>query len=76
MREDLTPLLSQITAPTLILAAAHDEITPEEVQHLMAQHIPNASLQTFEGVGHNMKVEIPDVLAGSVRDFVGKIESG
>ena len=76
LREDLTPLLSQISAPTLILAAAHDEITPPEVQHLMAQQMPNASLQTFEGVGHNMKVEIPDLLAGCVRDFAGKIESG
>ncbi len=76
LSEDLTPLLSQITTPTLILAAAQDEITPQEVQHLMAQQMPNASLQTFEGVGHNMKVEIPDLLAGSVRDFIGKIESG
>jgi len=74
--EDLTPLLPQIATPTLILAAAQDEITPLEVQHLMAQRMPNASLQTFEGVGHNMKVEIPDLLAGKVRDFVGKIESG
>ena len=42
----------------------------------MAQQMPNASLQTFEGVGHNMKVEIPDLLAARVLDFVRKIESG
>jgi pimeloyl-ACP methyl ester carboxylesterase len=58
------------------LAAAQDEITPPEVQRLMAQRMPNARLQTFEGVGHNMKVEIPDLLAGSVRDFIREIESG
>ncbi len=75
LSEDLTPLLPRISAPTLILAAAQDEITPPEVQYLMAQQIPNASLQTFEGVGHNMKVEIPDLLAGRVRDFIGKIDS-
>ncbi len=74
--EDLTALLPRISASTLILAAAQDEITPPEVQHQMAQEIPNASLQTFDGVGHNMKVEIPDLLARAVRDFVGKIESG
>ena len=76
LREDLTPLLPRISAPTLILAAAQDEITPPEVQYLMAQQIPNASLQTFEGVGHNMKVEIPDLLAGRVRDFVDRAASG
>ena len=75
LREDLTPFLPRISAPTLILAAAQDEITPPEVQYLMAQRIPNASLKTFEGVGHNMKVEIPDLLAGNVRDFIGKIDS-
>ena len=30
----------------------------------MAQQMPNASVQTVERVGHNMKVEIPDLLAG------------
>jgi 3-oxoadipate enol-lactonase len=74
--EDLTPLLPNISTPTLILASAQDEITPMEAQNLMAQQIPNASLQTFEGVGHNMKVEIPDLLAGSIRDFAGKIDAG
>ena len=74
LREDLTPLLSNIPAPTLILAAAQDEITPQEVQLLMAKQMPNASLKTFEGVGHNMKVEIPDLLAASVRDFTRKID--
>jgi pimeloyl-ACP methyl ester carboxylesterase len=69
-------LLPNISTPTLILASAQDEITPMEAQNLMAQQIPNASLQTFEGVGHNMKVEIPDLLAGSIRDFAGKIDAG
>ncbi len=76
LQEDLTPLLPHIPAPTLILAAAQDEITPPEVQRLMAQRMPKARLRSFEGVGHNMKVEIPDLLAGSVRDFIGEIESG
>ena len=76
LQEDLTPLLPHISAPALILAAAQDEITPPEVQRLMAQQMPNARLRTFENVGHNMKVEIPDLLAGSVRDFIGEIESG
>ena len=76
LREDLTPLLPKISAPTLILASNQDEITPLDAQHLMADQIPNASLETFDGVGHNMKVEIPDLLSGTVRDFVRKIGSG
>ncbi|MDP6494952.1 MAG: alpha/beta hydrolase, partial [Dehalococcoidia bacterium] len=75
LQEDLTPLLPQIPVPTLILASAEDGITPPEVQHLMAQQMPKAKLQIFEDVGPNMKVEIPDLLAGSVRNFIEDIES-
>jgi 3-oxoadipate enol-lactonase len=73
LREDLTPLLPQIQAPTLILASTQDDITPLEVQQLMARQIPGAVLQTFEGVGHNMKVEIPELLAGRVLQFIGQV---
>ena len=75
LAEDLTPLLENISAPTLILGAEHDEITPMEAQNLMAEKIPNATLHTFQGVGHNMKVEAPDLLSGTVLDFIRKIES-
>ena len=57
---DLTPLLPDISTPTLILAASHDDITPVEIQRLMVEQMPNASLELYDGVGHNMKVEIPD----------------
>ena len=74
--EDLTPLLPQIPAPTLILAAAQDEITPLEIQRLMARRMPKAALETFDGVGHNMKVEIPELLAGQVLEFIDREEAG
>ena len=70
LAEDLTPLLPDIVAPTLILAAADDEITPIEAQHLMAERMPDATLQVLEGVGHNMKVEIPDELAHRTNEFI------
>ena len=50
-------------------------VTPLDAQHLMAENIPNACLETFDGVGHNMKVEIPDILAGTVMDFIRKVET-
>ena len=67
---DLTPLLSEIHVRTLILAATQDEITPLDVQELMAQRMPRATLEVFDGVGHNMKVEIPEILAARTLDFI------
>ena len=76
LAEDLTPLLPDINVRTLILAASQDEITPLEVQQLMAQQMPNAVLEIIDGVGHNMKVEIPEALASRTRDFIGRVGSG
>ena len=75
LSQDLTPWLPQIYAPTLIMASIQDEITPLNAQHLMAENIPNACLKTFDSVGHNMKVEIPDTLARTVMDFIRKVET-
>ena len=73
LAEDLTPLLTEIDVPTLILAASQDEITPLNVQQLMARRMPGATLEVFDGVGHNMKVEIPEILAERTLDFIEQL---
>ena len=70
LAQDLTLLLPDIAVPTMILAAAQDDITPLNVQEMMAQRMPNAVLQVYESVGHNMKVEIPDTLAARTLEFI------
>ena len=71
---DLTPLLPGINVPTLVLAASNDDITPLTVQQLMADRMPRATLEVFDGVGHNMKVEIPDDLARRTHEFIASLE--
>ena len=75
LKEDLFPIIPRITVPTLILGAADDEITPGSVQREMADQIRGAQLEIYENVGHNMKVEIPGILASRVRDFITNIET-
>ena len=72
---NLTGLLHEIKVPTLILAARNDPITPIEVQKIMLNRIPQAELKIFDGVGHNMKVEIPDSLAAEVLAFVQRVDA-
>ena len=76
LAEDLTPLLPDIPVPTLILAASQDDITPLESQQLMADRMPRATLEVFDGVGHNMKVEIPDTLAARTLQFIEEAGNG
>ena len=42
----------------------------------MLDRMPNATLETFDNVGHNMKVEIPDLLAERTLEFIGQVETG
>ena len=74
LAEDLTPLLPGINVPTLILAASQDDITPMDVQEMMARRMPRAELEVYDKVGHNMKVEIPDTLARRTLEFIEGIE--
>ncbi len=72
---DLAPLLPAISVPTLILAASGDSITPLDAQNLMADRMQRATLEVIDGVGHNMKVEIPDRLAAMTLDFVATVNA-
>lgn len=59
-RIDITPWLSRITAPTLILTGDSDPIVPPAQAHLIAAKVPDASLQVIKGVGHLPMFEAPN----------------
>ena len=72
---DLGDLLDKINVSTLILASHNDPIIHLEVQEMMADRIPQAEMKVFGGVGYNVKVEIPDLLAAAVVTFVQQVDS-
>jgi len=62
--------LSEITAPTLIIAGRDDFIFPPEHQRELAAAIPRARLQIIERAGHNPHEEQPAEVMQAVRDFI------
>jgi proline iminopeptidase len=62
--------LSEITAPTLIIAGRDDFIFPPEHQRELAAAIPHARLQLIERAGHNPHTEQPAEVMQAVRDFI------
>ncbi|MGE7274460.1 alpha/beta fold hydrolase [Brevibacillus panacihumi] len=64
---DLRDELPNITAPTLIMGARHDWITPVEESVEIAQRIPNSELVIFENSSHSViKDEYEKYLAAVV----------
>jgi pimeloyl-ACP methyl ester carboxylesterase len=52
INEDLTPLLSLIKSPTLLVWGEHDRDVPLAAAQTMARLIPGAQLVVFENAGH------------------------
>ena len=46
------PWLSQVLAPTLVVAGTRDELVPAPNAEQLARHLPNSSLHLLPGAGH------------------------
>ena len=68
---DITPVLAQVKTPTLVLHGTEDSRVPLSTAYYLAEHLPDAQLHLFEGVGHlpifTATVEFCDVLRRFVR---------
>jgi len=60
VRDDVTPLLPRIAAPTLVIWGAGDTVVPLEHGHAMRDAIPGAVLEVIEGAHHNPMVDRPE----------------
>jgi 3-oxoadipate enol-lactonase len=66
---DHRPLLSKITAPTLVIAGKHDPATPFEGNEFIRAHIPGAKIAVLEAA-HIANMEQPKVYADTVIGFL------
>ena len=59
----LTPLLSEVNVPTLLIWGADDKIVPPVCAQQYARALPNARIETVAGAGHLVELEEPDRVA-------------
>ncbi len=71
VNEDLSDLLPQILAPTLLIWGAQEDAVPVDHGRRMAELIPDAGLVLFEGAGHFAYLDDPDRFCRVVRHFLG-----
>ena len=70
LRTDGSPLVSQVTSPTLVLAGELDPVFPLEGAREFASHLANGRLATMPGTAH-------DFPASAIRDHVdGFLDEG
>jgi 3-oxoadipate enol-lactonase len=66
---DHRPLLSKITAPTLVIAGKHDPATTLEAGEFIKEHVPGAKIAVLEAA-HISNLEQPKVYADTVLGFL------
>jgi 3-oxoadipate enol-lactonase len=72
-RPDSTPLLSGITAPTLIIVGEEDLLTPPVESERMHAAIAGSRLVTIPGAGHITNMETPEAFNQAVTAFLGSV---
>lgn len=66
---DSTAYLHEIKHLTLIIAGAHDLLTPLSQSQIMADHIPNSQLVVLPGA-HLPIIEVPQIFVKTVENFL------
>ncbi|HEY0305226.1 MAG TPA: alpha/beta hydrolase [Longimicrobiales bacterium] len=70
LRDDVSPLLPEITAPTLLVWGRLDPLTPLAHGELMAQQITGSRLLVFDDAAHMPMVDAPDRFNREVLGFL------
>jgi 3-oxoadipate enol-lactonase len=66
---DLTPELSRIACPVLVIGGRLDRVRPPALAEPVARAIPGARYQVLE-TGHYMAVATPELIAGAIDAFL------
>jgi len=70
IEEDLTPYLSQISVPTLIIWGKKDNITPLKDAYLINKRIEGSKLEIIKDGRHVPNMETPEILAEKIKEFL------
>ncbi|MBN1661934.1 MAG: alpha/beta fold hydrolase [Anaerolineae bacterium] len=62
--------LKDVTAPTLILHGQHDKVVPPENARLLAQQVPNSTVEILPDAGHFFPFEVPDEAVRVIVEFL------
>ena len=73
---DVWDRLPAITAPTLVAHGSEDVVMPLANARLLAERVPRATLEVFDGAGHLFFHEEPERAAESLAAFVASAADG
>ena len=73
---DLTPLLSHLRVPTLVVCGEMDQATPPALNKEIADHAQDAAYVELPGCGHCPPLEQPEAFLRVIGEFIGLRQAG
>lgn len=73
---DVRERLGEIAQATLVLHGTEDRLIMYENGPRLAEGIPTARLETYEGVGHMLPFEASERSAGEISEFLQAVDAG
>ena len=70
LEHDTYDRLEQIRSRTLVMTGDEDTLIDPKNSAILAERIPNAELQTFEGLRHAFHLERPDLANKAIIEFI------
>lgn len=67
--DEVAALASMQKVPAQVLVGARDRLTPPKLAQRIAAGLPQAELQTLDGLGHMLQWEAPDRVAKAIEDL-------
>ena len=67
-------LAAEISAPTLLIAGAHDQFVARDVTEELVGNLKDVRLETYEDATHYLPIEHPRALAADLQAFTADVE--
>jgi pimeloyl-ACP methyl ester carboxylesterase len=71
-RQNYQKMMASIDAPVLLIGGEADRLVPVAAMRLAAARNPRWESVILAGVGHTPQLEVPDAVAGAIRDWLGR----
>ncbi|MBV2182807.1 MAG: alpha/beta hydrolase [Castellaniella sp.] len=69
--EPLTPCLSRIRTPVVVIGAEHDQFCPQKAASILLDALPGAEFLSIPEAGHLMNVDNPDAVTEALSKALG-----
>ncbi len=70
INEDLSPLLSRISVPTLIVWGEKDDVLSVADSHFINKHIEKSKLVLIPHADHDIEQHMPEALVEKIKDYI------